>query len=501
MTSAQFRELDQATITNEPIHSLDLMERASRKCFEWIISHVAEDRPFSIVCGTGNNGGDGLAIGRMLMDHGHPVNFWVVSLGNNASSDFQSNKDRLTEKAVTNDPGKWQEDVLPVFESGEIVIDAIFGTGLSRPAEGKPLEFIEAINNSGCEVISIDIPSGLCSDESSYKSGFKSVNATHTLTFQTYKLSFLLPITGQFTGNLHILDIGLDPARLEELECMDYVIETSDIRPMIHSRPQFSHKGNFGHALLMAGSEGMTGASVLSVGASLRSGCGLVTGHIPGSCKTPVRENCPEAMTRVDRSETNLSELPDISKYDAIGIGPGIGTSEETAGVLKYVIQETAGNLVIDADGLNILAQNPTWLAFLPPHTILTPHPGEFERLTGKWSDDFERNRMLRDLALKSNSIIILKGRYTAIADPNGMIFYSPAGNPGMAKGGSGDVLTGLITGLLARGLKPLEAAIAGVYLHGKAGDHASAKLGMESMTATDLIRFLPDAFVEVEQH
>jgi NAD(P)H-hydrate epimerase len=475
------------------------MERASAKCFEWIRDHIDQGTLLHIVCGTGNNGGDGLAIGRMLLEDGHDVRFWIVNLGDKPSADFTTNRKRLLGEYLNEYPDRWHEDETPDIKENEVIIDAIFGTGISRPASELPLEFIQAMNSSGGYIISIDMPSGLTSDANDYNADYKCTKSNITLTFQTYKSSMLLPASGRYCGQIMVFDIGLDPETMSSLVTKEFVPEASDIKDLLRKRPLFSHKGNYGHALLMTGSEGMTGASVLATSAALRSGSGLVTSHLPGSCKVPVRVNCPEAMTSTDTSETHITERPELSKFDSIGFGPGTGTSEETASVLKGIIQDCGGNLVIDADGLNILAMNPTWLAFLPPHTILTPHPGEFERLSGKWENDFERNRLLKDVAAKTNCIIILKGHFTAIADPNGMIFYSPVGNPGMAKGGSGDVLTGLITGLLARGLKPLEAAIAGVYIHGLAGDHAAEDLGMECMTSLDLIRFLPDAFRQVE--
>jgi ADP-dependent NAD(P)H-hydrate dehydratase / NAD(P)H-hydrate epimerase len=498
LTAEQFRNADKATIKNEPVKPFDLMERASEQCCKWIYSNIAADRIIHVVCGTGNNGGDGLAIARLLNSKGYEVKVWIAKLGNEPSDEFTSNYNKLLKIESKSASLSLKEDTVPVIEPGETVIDAIFGTGLSRNATGIALQFIQAVNNTDCTVISIDMPSGLYSDETNYTSDYKSIVANTTLTFQLLKKSQVLPDMGYYTGQVIVLDIGLDKETISHFDYKDALVEKSDVHSLIRSRHPFSHKGNYGHALIMAGSTGKTGACVLAVKACLRSGCGLTTAQIPGLAYPIIQSSAPEAMSVIDENPHYLATYPKHLDYEALGFGPGAGTNKETAQLLKRVIQDYKGKLVIDADGLNILAENPTWLAFVPPLTILTPHPGEFERLAGKWSDGFERNHKQRDFAIKHNVIVVLKGRYTAIADPGGFIYYNSTGNPGMAKGGSGDVLTGLITGLCARGLSKLEAAIAGVFIHGLAGDQVAEALTEEAMTAGDIVRFLHKAFKTV---
>jgi len=498
LSSEQIKAADTATIQNEPIASIDLMERAAEKCFLWIKKNSDRKQTHQIVCGSGNNGGDGLAIARMLHLNKFNVKVHVIKLGENMSIDCTKNFEKVTELAQNSKELEVIRDELPTFDQKDVIVDALFGTGLSRPAEGFVLDIINKINESGCNVISIDMPSGLCSDNKYYNAEFKSVVANATLTFQTLKSSMICPDLGAYCGKIKILDIGLDNTFIESLEANEYLIERSDVKKMFFSRSEFSHKGNYGHVFLMAGSTGKTGAAVLSVNACLRSGCGLTTAAIPGSGYQIIQTAAPEAMSIVDEHPDHITSLPSDLPFNALGFGPGVGTHEDTAKVLKRIIQDFKGALVIDADGLNILAQNPTWLAFLPQNTILTPHPGEFERLVGKWENGFERNQKLKDIAVKFNVIVVLKGKYTAIAAPNGSIYFNPTGNPGMSKGGSGDVLTGLITGLAARGLTPLHATITGVYIHGLAGDYAAKKLTQEAMTAGDIIRYFRKAFKEV---
>ncbi len=321
------------------------------------------------------------------------------------------------------------------------------------------------------------------------------IRADYTLSFQIPKLAFLLPENDQFVGHWEILDIGLSAEYINKTTTDYFYMEKRDIKPMLKSRRKFAHKGSFGHALLIAGGYGKMGAAILASKACLRSGVGLLHSHVPKAAIQIMQTATPETMLSIDRYENYFSEIPDLSPFNAIGIGPGLGMEHQSQMALKLLIQEFQHPIVFDADALNILAENKTWLSFIPKESILTPHPKEFERLAGKWSNDFEKLQMLKDFSFKHGVYIILKGANTVTCFPDGRHFFNSNGNPGMATAGSGDVLTGLITGLLAQGYSPGIAAVIGVYLHGLAGDIAAKKLGFEAMLAGDIIDNIGRAF------
>ncbi len=493
------READQYTIEHEPVSSLDLMERAGGLCFEWIKEKFPDTKQhFIVLAGSGNNGGDGLVIARMLHDSGYSVAVNLVHLSDKLSPDCKLNLDRLKKKLKVNIIEK-DEDI-PAFSTGSIIIDALLGSGISRAPEGIVLSVIEKINTSNNTVISIDLPSGLLADESSCKHSEKIVKATVTLTIGAPKLALFMPENGIYSGEWHLVPIGLHEKFMQEAPAKYFYLQPSDFCNTFPSRKTFSHKGTYGHALIMAGSKGKTGAAVLAARASLRSGCGLTSIHCPSDSLNIIQTAAPEAMSTIDKNADCISEIPDLSPFTAIAFGPGCGQNKATAAALKLLIQESKVPLLIDADGLNILAANKTWLAFLPENTILTPHPGEFNRLFGESKNDFERLQKAIESAAKYKCIIVLKGAYTAIISPSGQVFLNCSGNPGMGKGGSGDVLTGLISGLVARGISALNAALTGVYLHGLAGDIAAETLTQEAMNAGDLIGFLPKAWNQILQ-
>ena len=313
--------------------------------------------------------------------------------------------------------------------------------------------------------MAIDVPSGLFADQPSAL-GF-IFKADYTLSFQFPKLAFLFPENDPYVGRFEILDIGLHPRYVEEVETRNLLTVKAMVKPILHSRTKYSHKGTYGHALLIAGSEGKTGAALLGAKACLRTGVGLLSVHLPKMAQLPLQTAIPEAMVDGDESETCFTMFKDLDAYSAVGVGPGLGKADETQRALKRLIQEVQVPLVMDAVALNILSENPTWLAFLPAKTILTPHPKEFERLVGKTTTSFERLERQRELSMKHNIIIVLKGAHTSITMPNGTCFFNTTGNPGMATAGSGDVLTGIILSLLAQRYSPEEAAVLGVYLHG----------------------------------
>lgn len=487
------RQADEYTIKNEPIADIDLMERASQACFKWVSSNFTTGIPIQVFCGTGNNGGDGLAVSRMLLQSGYNLKIYLTGPEEKMTPSCSTNFYRLPEGICRILDS---EGTLPSIETSGLVIDALIGSGLSKPATGLVQRVIQHINSSNAIVVSIDVPSGLFCDSSMFDAGDATVvRARYTLSFAPPKLAFFFPENEQFTGHWELFDIGILPSFLEQVAVQNYTTEMDDVRSIVRRRGKFSHKGHFGHALLISGSTGKMGAAVLAAKACLRSGAGLVTVHVPSAGTSIVQTTFPEAMLSVDPENDHFSMVPDLSSYQAIGIGPGIGTADRTAKALKLLIQESVTPLVFDADAINILAMNKTWLGFIKPGSIFTPHPKEFGRLVGASANDFDRLQRQRDFSVRFQCYLVLKGAYTAITTPAGDCFFNTTGNPGMATGGSGDVLTGIITGLLAQGYNGIEACRLGVYLHGLAGDLALQKEGFEALIASDIIKNIGKAF------
>ena len=479
----QIRQADQYTIQNEPISSVDLMERAASRVTDWLLARIKADSKVKIFCGMGNNGGDGLVVARLLHDKGFQPVVFMVRYSEKMSHDCEVNY--LRSNVAIHDIRT--EADFPEISKGDIIIDAIFGSGLNRPIEGLAAELIRYLNQRPALRIAIDIASGLFADSPSPAAAI--FQPDYTLTFQQPKLAFLMPENDVFTGRMEVLDIGLHPQFLNEVTTNNFLIDREIISSMLHHRTKFSHKGTYGHALLIAGSEGKTGAAILGAKSCLRTGVGLLSVKLPQSAWTPLQTAVPEAMIHVEDK---------MDAFNAIGIGPGLGKDEEAQLGLKRLIQDAQVPLVLDADALNILSENKTWLSFLPAKTILTPHPKEFERLFGKTSNSFERLELQREMAMKYGIIIVLKGAYTATAMPNGAIFFNPTGNPGMATAGSGDVLTGMVLSLLAQRYTPEEAAVLGVYLHGLAGDFAAEASSQEAMIASDITENIGKAYASL---
>jgi len=492
--AAQIRAIDAYTIKHEPVKSIDLMERAAAKCFALIKKHMGHQQGALVFCGPGNNGGDGLAIARMMSKAGRKVEVWILQGIAEFSNDNLHNQKRLEKFARVKIGFITDASSIPQIEPDALVVDALFGSGLSRPLEGLPASLVRHINLSNATVFSIDIPSGLFCDNNILNDSQNIIRATYTFSFQFPKLAFLLPENEKYVGKWEILDIGLHPEAIRETSTIHNFLEAEDVKMIFRPRQKFSHKGHYGHALLLAGSEGKAGAAVLAAGGALRSGVGLLTAHVPRNV-LPVIQSCvPEAMSRTDDDPCVITNPGDLSAFDAIAFGPGTGTDPQTGKALKLLIQNSRASLVVDADGLNILAQNLTWLPFLPKGTILTPHPREFERLVGNCQNRFEMLERARDFAFKFSVYVVLKGAHTAIVCPDKRVLFNSTGNPGMATGGSGDVLTGIILSHLAKGYTSLQAAMMGVYLHGLAGDLASARMGMEGLIAGDIVFHLPKA-------
>ncbi len=498
LTSQQIKEWDEYTILHEPISSIDLMERAAKKCVEWIELKNWQSKQFKIFCGKGNNGGDGLAIARLLLQKGYSVSVYILEFGKLGSEDFQTNLQRLHDLSFVDIHFIQSKENFPIITGNDILIDSLFGSGLNKPLENLAAELVEHINQTKAIVVSIDLPSGLFIDVSSI--GNKVIEANHTLTFQSYKLGLLVQENAPFIGEVHVLDIKLHSGYLKEKNFDQQFVEHVFAKQIFKPRKRFSHKGDFGHALIVAGSYGKIGAGVLAAKACLHSGVGLLTCYLPKCGYNIMQTSVPEAMVITDENENIVAQLPgDIEKYSVIGIGPGIGTADETQKLISFFIRRYQKPLVIDADGLNCLSLQKELLKCLPSHSILTPHPKEFDRLFGHHKNDFERINTAKEKSAVLNIIIVLKGHHTLIACPDGKLYFNSTGNSGIAKGGSGDVLTGIITALVAQKYESVFAAILGVYLHGLAGDIAANRLSKEAMTATDITRLLPDAFLQIE--
>ena len=495
-TTAQIHELDKYTIEHEPIASLDLMERAARVLTQVVVQEWTVATPIVIFAGPGNNGGDALAMARMLSEQNYQVNVYLFNISGHLSADCAANKQRLLDtKLAKNFVEVSTEFDPPVLDSNTLVIDGLFGSGLNKPLAGGFASLVKYINASPSKVVSIDVPSGLMTEDNAYNVRANIIRANMTLTLQNPKLSFLFPENQQFVGQLRVLDIKLSKEGIEKIEASFTMIEESDVRERLLTRSPFAHKGQMGTALMIAGCYGMAGAAVLATKACLRAGVGKVVVNSPRRNIPILQTAIPEAVVRSGSEETIFAETIDTDDYQAMGIGPGLGQSEQTAIALIAQLRRTQCPIVADADAINILGNHRAWLQQLPKEIILTPHPKELDRLEGHSADTYERITKACNLAERLKGYVILKGHYTAICCPDGHVMFNTTGNAGMATAGSGDVLTGILTGLLARGYKPQDACIVGVYLHGLAGDLAAKEIGEESLIAGDIIQYIGKAF------
>ena len=494
LNASQIRAWDAFTIENEPIKSIDLMERAALACFHWLEMRDLTSRFFQIFCGKGNNGGDGLALGRILLQAGARVDIYVLSSENMGSADFQSNLLRWKDYSKREIHWLKESKDFPALASNSLVIDALFGSGLNRTLESINALLINYLNEHAKEIISIDLPSGLISD--TLEIGVPIIQAIHTLSFQVTKLAFYFPENEKFTGEIHLLDIGLSAGFLHHIVPEINLINQELVKKIYKPRQRFSHKGTFGHALLLAGSYGKTGAALLAAKACMHSGVGLLTVGVPQCTYLVLQVGLPEAMVTSDEKKNKLGTImPNYSNYQAVGIGPGIGTEKKTRQWLLQQLLVIQCPLVLDADALNAIAYEEKWHC-IPKNSILTPHPKEFDRLFGVCQNSQERMLKAIEKAKELSCIVVLKGHHTLIATAEGEVWFNTTGNAGMATGGSGDVLTGIITGLLAQGYVPKDAALLGVWLHGKSGDIASKRHGQEALVASHIIEFLGDAFL-----
>lgn len=492
LSAEQTRAADQFTIQHEPIASVDLMERASSAFVEVFVQQVPLETRVTVLCGPGNNGGDGFSIARMLVSKGYELDCFLIDITSNLSEDCGINLrrlNRLQEVKSVSDPGDLE------LKDG-VVIDAIFGSGLNRPVDGLAGQVIEEVNTSGLTVVSVDIPSGLFADEVNLSGAI--IKATVTITFQIPKLSFLVPESGCYVGEWIAADIGLSSEFINSQEGPYSLIDSAFVSQVLPVREKFGHKGSYGRVQLVAGSLGKMGAATLCGEACLKSGAGLLTIHVPEVGLNVVQTVLREAMATVDVCETHVSDIPLMQNADVICIGPGLGTDADTAKAIERLLKKAKIPLVIDADALNIIAKKPALLKHIPDGSVLTPHVGEFERLSDKQPDGLARIEKMIEIAVTNQLVLVLKGAHTAVVDEAGQVFFNTTGNSGMATAGSGDVLAGVIAGLMAQGLGGKNAAISGVFLHGMAGDFAENKVGKTSLVASNLLNELHQAFSNV---
>jgi ADP-dependent NAD(P)H-hydrate dehydratase / NAD(P)H-hydrate epimerase len=495
-------EIDHLTSIYEPIADIDLMERAACELFCQIDNIAPVEEKLHVFCGPGNNGGDGLALARQLSEfyRDEPIEVYMVDLGRGLTALAAKNLKRLEQCPEVNISAIKSESDFPLIDNDALVIDALFGTGLSRPLDGLAASLVKHINSSGAKIVSVDMPSGLMGEDNRLNNEETIIKATRTLTFQFPKLSFFFSENEKFVGDFTVLDIDLHPLAIAETETKFFINTQEKLSSLLKKRSKFAHKGNFGHALLIAGAYSKMGAAVLSANACLRAGVGLLTVHVPHLGYPIIQSTVPEAMTSIDESDLMFTSVNNLHTYSAIGVGPGIGTKVNTKRALMNLIEHAKAPLVIDADAINILSENKDWIELLPPRTILTPHPKEFDRLCGNSDSSYERMLKAIEFAQTNQVIIVLKGAFTQIVNSDGRIWFNMTGNPGMATAGSGDVLTGIILAMLAAGYQPLEAARLAVFLHGCAGDYAAKNKGYESLIASDIVDYLGKAFMLLHQ-
>lgn len=495
LSSEQIKEVDAKTIIYEGITSLELMKKASNAFSKWFLrKYPDKSKTVFVFSGIGNNGGDGLVIASFLAASGYTVNVVVVEYGKNYSDECMYYLLRLKTAGIPLTIVTKEADI-PDISDSDILIDALFGIGLSREITGVAAVVVQRINDSGKTVVSVDVPSGLFLDR---KTDF-AVKANQTVTFQIPKMALYMPENASFCGKITLIDIGLNEKAIEEAETNIFFSCREDIKPLLKPLTQFAHKGTQGHALVIGGSKGKMGAVCLASKAALVGGCGLVTSYIPSCGTSVVQANFPEGMVVEDASENYISDISFPLFPDAIGIGVGLGMHPKTHDALYRFLIENKKPLVVDADSLNILSEHKEWVSLLPPQSIVTPHPKEFSRLVGDWHDWTDKISRAVHFARQYNVVLVLKGAYTLIVE-NEKVYINTSGTPALATAGSGDVLTGILTGLLAQGYSPCDAARIGVYLHGLTADVSKKEVHPRSFIASDILRYMSRAYFEIEK-
>lgn len=494
-SSEQLYQADQITTEKQQLSTSDLMERAGTQIFNWLDQRMQGAQvPIHIFCGIGNNGGDGLVIGRLLLEKGYNVHVYVVNCSDKRSKNFLINYDRI--KNVTK---SWphlmtSEEDFPEINPEDIIIDAIFGIGMNRKLDGWVKKLIQYLNQEKAFKLAIDMPTGLYADKP-LEDPEAVLKANHTLTFQAPKLSFFLPETGKFVPFFEVLDIGLDPEFLTTTTPLAELIAKPEAQKFYKQRQKFDYKGTFGHTLVIAGSYGKIGAAILASKSAFKAGAGLVTCFVPKCGYTIVQTALPEAMVATDKEDNLITDIQVDFEPSAIAVGMGMGVQKETVSALMTLFSETKVPMVIDADALNSISKNKALLKVLPKHSVLTPHLGELERLVGPTKNDFDRIEKTKAFSKKHEVIVVIKGANT-ITVFDDTLYINTTGNPGMATAGSGDVLSGVIAGLLSQKYDPLLAAVFGVYLHGSAGNIVSQQVSYEAVMAGDISNALGNAYL-----
>ena len=495
-SAKQIYAADKFTIKKQGITSDALMERSAIQIFNWLHMRM-QGAPVKIhlFCGIGNNGGDGVALARHLQEHGYTIAVYVVNFSKTRSTDFLLNLERLKERKV------WPEFLdseceFPEIGRDDIIVDAIFGIGMNRPVDAWVVKLMQHMHASEAFILSVDIPSGLFTD-TGVQDPDAIIKANFVLSFQAPKLIFFLPETGIYVNQWEVLDIGLDPEYLTTTETDYELIGKNEVLPIYMPREKFAHKGTYGHALVIGGSKGKIGAVHLAAKACLSSGAGLVTSYVPECGVLPLQTNLPEAMVLTDVGTDTLTKIEYDIDPTITAVGVGMGQGQETVKAFSTFLEKANSPLVIDADAINILASNKTLLKKLPKESVLTPHPKELARLVGKWKDDFEKLKKTRAFSKKYDCILVIKGAHSIVVY-NGKGYVNTTGNPGMATAGSGDVLTGMIAGLISQGYDTLNATVFAVYLHGRAGDIAVEEFGYQALTAIEICNHIGKAYIDL---
>lgn len=505
LSSSLLRQWDKYTIEHEPISSIDLMERASSAFCTAFMSKWPTNTPVIVFAGYGNNGGDALAISRILAQHEYQVETYLFNTGSKGlTNDCETNRRKLKEQGKARFIEVTAQFVPPKITENTVVIDGLFGTGISRPLTGGFAAVVKYLNAAAKQIVAIDVPSGLMTENNDGNTQDTIVRATYTFTFQCQKLAFLFPENQQFVGKVEVLDIALSDTHQPFTSSPYTILQQDEVKALLKTRPRFAHKGTCGHAFLVAGKKNMAGCAVLSARACMRTGVGKLTVRTQEANRTILQLAIPEAILDVepetrDKRPTIAKSLSLVNTFTAVGIGPGIGTDENAFDTLSHLFSETEVPIVLDADALNIIAAHPGLKTLIPPGTILTPHKGELARLLGSNDNSYEQLQQAMQFAYQQGIYIVAKDAYTAIITPEGIVHFNTTGNPGMATAGSGDVLTGIILSLLAQGYTPAEASILGVHLHASAGDIAAKQLCEESLIASDIIDALPKAFRKIK--
>ncbi len=482
------RKIDRITIEEEGVSSQELIRRVAEGVAGEIIGRWSPSTPVVIFAGSGNNGADALVVGRLLLEAGFYPRILLFNFkGNSLSRDCDIAKRELLSTGYNGLMEIIDRAELPSLTPDHLVIDGRCGSGLRAPLEGGFMMLARNISESGATVISIDVPSGMFGEWNARVIGRNVVHATLTMAIQFPRLSFFLGDNAELVGKWKVIDIGLSNRAIMETPTKYFYVERDEVRAVLKPRKPFSSKSDYGHALLFAGCYGMAGAAVMAARGALRSGVGKLTVHSARAAFPVIQSQVPEALFSADRHENVISDMSPRFNCSAIGVGPGIGTNDATRGAFETLVKSYKRPLVIDADALNAIAKNQTILDHIAPGSILTPHAGEFDRIFGTQTSDEGRLLKAVEVSHRYKLLIVLKGRYTATVRPDGKVFFNSSGTPAMATAGSGDVLTGIITSLLAQGYKPETASVAGVYIHGLAGEMAAETQGEYGTTAMDI--------------